>query len=74
MMTAMSKKLQVQVNGEAVDLAPTASVTTLLEQVRLGGSPCAVEVNEVVVPRRDHDAHLLHDGDRIEIVTLVGGG
>jgi len=34
----------------------------------------AVEVNRRVVPRRDHAATLLQDGDSIEIVTLVGGG
>jgi len=35
---------------------------------------CAVEVNRRVIPRRDHATATLVDGDRIEIVTLVGGG
>jgi thiamine biosynthesis protein ThiS len=33
-----------------------------------------VEVNEQVVPRRSLPACKLSEGDRIEIVTLVGGG
>jgi thiamine biosynthesis protein ThiS len=33
-----------------------------------------MEINERIVPRRDLAACMLHDGDRIEIVTLVGGG
>jgi thiamine biosynthesis protein ThiS len=33
-----------------------------------------VEINERIVPRRDLAAWALAAGDRIEIVTLVGGG
>jgi sulfur carrier protein len=34
----------------------------------------AVELNLDVVPRAKHAETLLRDGDRLEIVTLVGGG
>jgi sulfur carrier protein len=34
----------------------------------------AVEVNLEVVPRDRHAETTLHDGDRLEVVTLVGGG
>ena len=34
----------------------------------------AVEVNLELVPRQDHARHRLAEGDRLEIVTLVGGG
>jgi thiamine biosynthesis protein ThiS len=34
----------------------------------------AVEVNRAVLSRRDHATREVRDGDRIEIVTLVGGG
>ena len=42
----------------------------------LGRDPrrVAVEVNEEVVPREQHAARELKDGDRVEVVTLVGGG
>jgi sulfur carrier protein len=45
-----------------------------LGQLRLGGKPVAVEVNLELVPRQNHAQHLLAEGDRLEIVTLVGGG
>ena len=38
------------------------------------GVPCAVEVNRTLVPRSRHESHQLQDGDRVEVVTLVGGG
>jgi len=38
------------------------------------GKPVAVEVNLELVPRQRHAEHRLAEGDRLEIVTLVGGG
>ena len=34
----------------------------------------AVELNRAVLSRRDHAGREVRDGDKIEIVTLVGGG
>jgi thiamine biosynthesis protein ThiS len=31
-------------------------------------------VNKGLVPKREHDGRRLEDGDRVELVTLVGGG
>ena len=39
-----------------------------------GRAYVAVEVNLELVPRRRHAEHVLRDGDRVEVVTLVGGG
>jgi sulfur carrier protein len=66
--------MMVSVNGDRVDLEPPCSLEDLLERFRLAESPCAVEVNRTLVPRRDHAGHVLRDGDEVEIVTLVGGG
>jgi sulfur carrier protein len=34
----------------------------------------AVELNLSLVPRALHEQQLLTEGDRLEVVTLVGGG
>ena len=34
----------------------------------------AVELNLEVVPRAQHGATVLREGDKLEVVTLVGGG
>lgn len=64
----------ITVNGRAEETPDTLTVRALLERHRLAGSPCAVEVNERLVPRREHESHELGPGDVVEIVTLVGGG
>lgn len=61
-------------NGEPRETADNISVATLLEQLGFAPRQVAVEVNLDVVPRRQHAEHVLHDGDRVEVVTLVGGG
>lgn len=64
----------VTVNGESRDVPAGSSVLDLLTAAGLAGRPLAVEVDERIVPRRDLAACMLHGGERIEIVTLVGGG
>ncbi len=66
--------LRVTVNGEPRDVAAGSSAHDLIVAAGLAGRPLAVEVNERIVPRRDLPGCMLHEGDRVEIVTLVGGG
>jgi sulfur carrier protein len=62
------------VNGNPRELADGASVAELLAALNLAEKLVAVEVNLEVVPRARHGEHRLAEGDRVEIVTLVGGG
>ncbi|MBL0926454.1 MAG: sulfur carrier protein ThiS [Phycisphaerales bacterium] len=66
--------MNVVVNGQPESLADRSTVADLLRAHGLQSKPCAVEVNREVVPKRRHGEHELRDGDRVEIVTLVGGG
>ena len=66
--------MQIVVNGQPRAIAQSTSITTLLDELNLAGQPLAVEVNQQVVPREAHAGHVLKEGDRLEVVTLVGGG
>jgi thiamine biosynthesis protein ThiS len=66
--------MRLVINGEeqVVDLeAPNVARLLDLRQPR---PPFAVEVNQQLVRRPAYEATPLRDGDRVEIVTLVGGG
>jgi len=67
-------KLTVVVNGEKREIDPGTTVRDLLDAMQIGAGPIAVEVNSKVVRRAQHAEHRLSAEDRIEIVTLVGGG
>jgi sulfur carrier protein len=49
-------------------------VAALLVSLGLDKAPCAVEVNARLVRKSEHPTHALAAGDRVEVVTLVGGG
>src|SRR5438045_2855382 len=66
--------LTFTVNGEERTLPEPLTVGQMLERLGYPRGRVAVEVNGEVVPRVCHDAHGLAGDDRVEIVTLVGGG
>jgi len=66
--------MDVIVNGEQRNVRPGSTVEELIEQLGLRSQPCAAEVNGTLVQRANRPDRVLSPGDRIEIVTLVGGG
>jgi len=66
--------MMVVVNGEERALADGASVADLVRELGLERAACAVEVNRALVPRARHAERALDEGDKVEVVTLVGGG
>ena len=66
--------MQVIFNGESQDIDDKTSIADILERFKIERRQVAVEVNQEIVPRDELDGYVLHEGDRIEVVTLVGGG
>ena len=66
--------LQVQINGEAREVADEMKLNELVDQLSLAPERVAIELNQKVVRRNHWSATRLGDGDRIEIVHFVGGG
>lgn len=66
--------MQITVNGQPRQVADATTVRDLLSVLNVRVEHCAVEVNLELVPRTRHAERLLREGDRLEIVTLVGGG
>ncbi|MEH6578117.1 MAG: sulfur carrier protein ThiS [Amphritea sp.] len=66
--------MQIQVNGDSIQLQEGATITTLIEQMELGGRRVAVELNLEIVPRSQHPETVLSEGDRVELVHAIGGG
>ena len=66
--------MQITINDESREITDETTVSELLVQLELDPKYLAVERNLEIVPRAEHAACVLQDGDRLEIVTLVGGG
>lgn len=66
--------MTLTLNGEALELPDGATIRDLLARYGRQDSGVAVAVNLDVVQREEFDSTVLRDGDRIDIVTAVGGG
>ena len=66
--------MEITVNEESRDVKPGTTVAELLGQLSMQPRQVAVERNLQIVPRAEHADCVLEPGDRLEIVTLVGGG
>lgn len=66
--------MTIVVNGETRDVPNGATLRSLIELMGLGTKACAAEVNRELVPKAEHPAKALNEGDQIELVTLIGGG
>ena len=66
--------MQISINEETKEVESGTSVAELLTQLNMQPRYLAVERNRELVPRAEHARCMLQQGDRLEIVTLVGGG
>ena len=64
---------RVEVNGETRVVAIGTTIRALLVQLQIPDERIAVELNRELLPRARFEQSL-GTGDRIEIVTFVGGG
>ena len=62
------------INGKERPVPHPASVRGALEALGLASRPVAVELNGTLVRRADQETTVLKPGDRVEIVSFVGGG
>lgn len=64
----------ITVNGKQIQLVSEMSVADYLEQNNYQIKRIAVELNEEILPKYSYSDTMLKDGDRLEVVTFVGGG
>lgn len=66
--------MRLVINGEPREVPDLATLADLAAWLALPAFGSAVELNGEVVPRARHGETPLCEGDRLEIVKLVGGG
>lgn len=66
--------ITLYINGEERTCAPQTPLPQLLEQMGMNPRLVAVEYNGEILHRQFWDSTQVKQGDRLEIVTIVGGG
>ncbi len=66
--------MTVTVNGQRQEISEGTTIARLLERLAIPTEAVAVAIGREVVPRREHVARTIVEGDEVEIVRAVGGG
>lgn len=66
--------MYIHVNGQPRDVSDGMTVAGLLQALELTARKVAVEVNLEILDKQDFDGRLLNEGDRVEIMSFIGGG
>ena len=66
--------MTITVNGEEKTIKRGATVQELLWSLEIGLKGCAVELNIEIVPKSEYGSTMIKEGDRLEIIQMVGGG
>ena len=64
----------ITVNGDRQSCSPETTLPQFLLQLGLNARLIAVEYNGEILHRQYWETTQLQNGDRLEIVTIVGGG
>ncbi|MDR9404173.1 MAG: sulfur carrier protein ThiS [Halothece sp. Uz-M2-17] len=66
--------ITLTVNGETVTCSPQSPVTDLITELNYNPRLVAVEYNGEILHRQHWSETIVKAGDKLEIVTIVGGG
>lgn len=70
----MSSQISLRVNGESRTCSSSTKLPDFLENLGFNLRLVAVEYNGEILHRQFWPDTEVHEGDNIEVVTIVGGG
>lgn len=66
--------IQITVNGDNRSINENMTVMNFIETLGLKTDVMAVAINMDIVKRDNWETHIIHNGDRLELLDFVGGG
>ena len=70
----MNQCFQIQVNGESREAKAGTTVADLLRELDIKSDRVAVEVNLEILDKGAFAQRSLQEGDRVEVISFIGGG
>ena len=70
----MSNQITLKVNGETRTCLPRTVLPNFLDELGFNSRLVAVEYNGEILHKQFWDKTEMQPGDKLEIVTIVGGG
>jgi sulfur carrier protein len=67
-------KITINVNGKASEAVKDCTLMTYLEEHKMVLSSLIVAINDEVIAKNNYSSYILKENDKIELLSLVGGG
>ena len=65
---------KIQLNGSSYDINTETNLNQLLDKLKIQKTKVAIEVNGVIVEKKQYPKVILNKDDKVEIVHFIGGG
>ena len=66
--------MNILLNNKAEEVFEGITIEKLLLIKKIENKYFAIEINNTIVPKSTYAMHVIKNGDKIEIITAVGGG
>jgi sulfur carrier protein len=66
--------MQLFINGQKQETKPNINISDLLKHLQINSGAIAVELNLTIVPKKQFESTALKEGDKLEIISFIGGG
>ena len=66
--------MNIMLNNEDSEVRDGMTIAQLLNDREIQNKYIAVEVNKIIIPKSEYQKYEIKNGDRIEIITAIGGG
>ncbi len=66
--------MNIFLNKLKTNVDPGSTLDKLLDEMSIKTKYIAIEVNKQIIPKSEYKKYKLKHGDKVEIVTAIGGG
>ncbi|MDB3887157.1 sulfur carrier protein ThiS [Candidatus Pelagibacter sp.] len=68
------KKIKIRVNGKVKSISDNYNMLDLVKSLKIPMKKVAIELNQVIINKKNISKITLKKNDKIEIVHFIGGG
>ena len=68
------KKIKIKVNGKFKSISANFKISDLAKDLKIPLKKVAIELNQVIIDKKNINKLILKKNDKIEIVHFIGGG
>tara|TARA_B100000941_G_C27953071_1_gene277799 strand:+ start:147 stop:347 length:201 start_codon:yes stop_codon:yes gene_type:complete len=66
--------MNIILNNELDEVHDGTTIMELLDDKKIRTKYIAIEINKKIIPKSSYHEYELKEGDKIEIITAIGGG